>query len=77
MINLRIKLARFFWKLSIKLTPPVEHTEAYKTLPEELKQSTDAAVEVDSPPEQWQPEQHGNSVIVEPDLMFRYRRGKL
>lgn len=39
--------------------------------------SYDAAVEADGPDEQWQPEQHGNVVVVEPDLMFQHRRGKL
>lgn len=60
----------------MRLTPPLEDTAEYKTLPEELQQPLDAAVETDGPADQWQPEQHGNSVIVEPDLMFQHRRGK-
>lgn len=47
------------------------------TLEGSLLESFDAAVEADGPDEQWQPEQHGNVVVVEPDLMFQHRRGKL
>lgn len=59
--------------------PPVKETtiEEYKSLPAELQIPLDAAVEADGPNEQWQPEQHGGVVIVEPDLMFQHRRGKL
>lgn len=44
---------------------------------ETLNIPEDAMVEADETPEQWQPEQHGNVVIAEPDLMVKYRRGKL
>ena len=77
--SLRIKLARRLFKWSVRLAPQPEETEAYKSLPEELKMPLDAAIEVetDEGNPQWTPEQHGNVIIVEPDIMNRYRRGKL
>lgn len=78
MINkLRIRLSKLLYKLTVWVTPPVEDTEEYKLLPEELREPRDAAVEASDLLDQWQPEQHGNVVIVEPELMTRYRRGKL
>lgn len=78
MINkLRIRLSKLLYKLTVKITPPLEDTEEYKLLPEELQEPRDAAVELDDQPAYWQQEQHGNVVIVEPELMTRYRRGKL
>lgn len=76
-IRLRITLSKWLFGISIKIVPKPEDTPAYKLLPDELKIPQDAAIEADDLLEQWQPEQHGNVVIVEPDLMFRYRRGKL
>lgn len=76
-VRIRTRLAKRLFKWSIKLVPQPEDTPEYKLLPDELKEPQDAAVETDGLPEQWQPEQHGNVVIVEPDLMFQHRRGKL
>jgi hypothetical protein len=42
-----------------------------------LGQPLDASVEVEEAPQQWQPEQSGNVIIAEPELMHQYRRGKL
>lgn len=75
--KLRIRLAKVFFKASVKVMPPVEKIEEYDLLPEELQEPRDAAVEVDGPSEQWIPHQKGNVVVVEPDLMFQHRRGKL
>lgn len=36
-----------------------------------------ALVEADDTPLTWQPEQHGNVVIAEPDIMAAHRRGEL
>lgn len=60
--------------MSVRIAPPPEKTEAYKLLPEELQEPRDAAVETDESALHWVPEQHGNVVIVEPDLMVKYRR---
>lgn len=76
-VSVRTRLARRIFKLSVWLTPAPEDTPEYKLLPDELKTRTDAAVEVDDQSPTWQQEQHGNVVIVEPDLMFQHRRGKL
>lgn len=76
-VNVRIKLAKQLFKVVAWIAPPPEQTEEYKSLPDELRLSQDAVAEVDGVPDQWQPEQHGNSIIAEPELMNRYRRGKL
>lgn len=76
-VKSRIRLARLLFWLSTKVVPLPEETEAYKTLPDELKPPSDAAVEADDTIDQWKPNQSGNVVIVEPELMYRYRRGKL
>lgn len=73
-VKIRTRLAKLFWRLSLALVPPPEATEIYKSLPDELKQSTDASVEVEDGYEQWAPEQQGNVVIVEPEIMHQYRR---
>lgn len=76
-VKLRIRLARWLFRLSAKLAPEPEETEAYKSLPAELKEPRDASVEADDTIEQWSPDQKGNVVIVEPDIMHKFRRGKL
>jgi hypothetical protein len=58
------------------------HDDDVDAKPTEVKQalgeSLDAAVEVpDGLTPQWSPEQHGNVVMAEPELMILERRGKL
>jgi hypothetical protein len=74
LINLRIRLAKLLFKWSVKLSPPPERTEAYKSLPDELKIPMDAVVELNEEPLTWTPEQHGNIVVAEPTLMALDRR---
>lgn len=71
---IRIKLAKFLFRISAWLVPAPEKTEAYKSLPDELKIPMDAIVEVNEEPLTWTPEQHGNVVIAEPTLMTLDRR---
>lgn len=70
--KLRIRLAKF-------IMPPLKVGKPTDTVISEsdLLGSYDAAVETDGPEERWQPEQKGNIVVVEPDIMRHARRNKL
>jgi hypothetical protein len=57
--------------------PEAEKTAYSTEVKQVLGQPLDASVEVEEAPQQWQPEQSGNVIIAEPELMHQYRRGKL
>lgn len=75
--GLRIRIAKRLYNWSVWFTPSVESSPLYDSLPDELKAPRDASVEVADEVEQWQPEQHGNVIIAEPELMVLHRRGKV
>lgn len=78
MTRFRHFIARRLITLGIRI---YGQTDDEKVLDSDLKQALDmpldAVVEVDDIPEQWKPDQKGNVVIVEPELMVKYRRGQL
>lgn len=77
MIKLRQRLGKRLIAFGIRLHGTKLQPETKHEVNEALSIPEDAMVEADGKPEQWQPEQHGNVVIVEPDLMVKYRRGQV
>jgi hypothetical protein len=77
MMKLRHKLGKWLVSLGMKtygeLPEKVNATEVKSVLGQPL----DDVVEVEDTLEQWGPEQSGNVIIVEPDLMTQHRRGKI
>lgn len=68
--NLRSRFGRFLISEGIKLAgEPERKTEVKKA----LGSSLDAVVEASDDDDQWQPQQHGNVVIAEPEIV-RYAR---
>lgn len=77
MTKFRQRLGKRLISLAIRIYGSQLPSDTKHEVNETLDIPEDAMVEQDETPEQWQPEQHGNVVIVEPDLMVKYRRGQL
>lgn len=60
------------WGLRLSPTPPVSTTD----IKEALGESTSAVVEAHLEAPRWTPEQHGNVIIAEPDIMKEFRRNR-
>lgn len=76
-MGLRQWLGRRLISFGIRIHGTRLEAETKHEVNEALHIPEDAMVEAEELSEQWQPEQKGNVIIVEPDLMVKYRRGKL
>lgn len=60
------------WGLQLSPVPPVSKTD----IKEALGESTSGVIEAATEAERWKPEQHGNVIIAEPDIMKEFRRNR-
>lgn len=78
-MKLRQRIARKLISFGIRLHGEFDATEPSKPIPlvpVTKVSSGGAVVEETTDAVRWSPEQHGNVVIAEPDIMTRFRREK-
>lgn len=75
-MKLRRKLGKKLVDWGMRLYGDMPADQSITSVKTVLEQPLDAAVDASYEVQTWQPEQHGNVIIAEPELITLDRRGK-
>jgi hypothetical protein len=73
-VRLKTRLGNRLIRLGMKWSP--QPTVSKTEIKQALGESTSAVVEAHLEAPRWTPEQHGNVIIAEPDIMKEFRRNR-